>query len=255
MGILEGRTAIVMGASSGVGYGCALKFAEEGANVIAAARRVGRLDTLVTEASDRGFTGRIVPVGCDVTTEADLDTVVARAASEFGSIDILACIAQGGMEHQTFLMETTAADCHRYYDGGPLYTMLLIQKVLPYMKEQHYGRIITCASGAAVVPAVGYTAYAMAKGAIMALTRVTAKELGKFGIVTNCFLPVIENELYGQDAQSAEAREMMNKVSPVGYVGTAYEDAAPIVAFMASEGAHYMNGQFIAVCGGIQIIA
>lgn len=95
----------------------------------------------------------------------------------------------------------------------------------------------------------------MAKGAIVALTRVTAKELGQYGILTNCFLPVIMNELYGQDEQGAAALQMSAKAIPVGYIGKAYEDAGPIVAFMASEGAHYMNGQFIAVCGGTQIIA
>lgn len=255
MGMLEGRSAILVGASSGVGYGCALKFAEEGADMIAAARRVDRLEGLAVEASERGFRGRIIPVACDAANEPDLDAVVEAAVTEFGKIDILACIAQGGMEHQTFLLDTTADDARVFYETGPLYTMRLIQKVVPHMKERGYGRIITTASGAAVMPAIGYKAYAMAKGAIMALTRIAAKELGGYGIVTNRFLPVIKNELFGQDPQSAAALEIVKKTIPVGYIGEAYEDAGPVVTFMASEGAHYMNGQFIGVCGGLQILA
>lgn len=255
MGILQGRSAIVVGASSGVGYGCALKFAEEGADVIASARRVDRLENLAADAAERGFSGRIVPVACDVADESDLDAVVARAISEFGQIDILACIAQGGMEHQTYLMDTTAADVRTFNETGPLYTMLLIQKVVPFMKKRNYGRIITTASGAAVSAPLGYTAYAMAKGSIMALTRVAAKELGRFGMVTNCIVPVIQNDLFGQDAQSTRDLQMVLQMMPVGYMGKAYEDAGPIVAFLASEGAHYLNGQFIGVDGGLQLLA
>ncbi len=254
MGLLEGRSAILPGASSGVGYGCALRFAEEGANVIAAARRVERLEKLRDDAASRGFPGKIVPVACDILKEADLDQLVEKCLSEFGKIDILACIAQAGMTDQHYIMDTTKENAQEFYLGGPIYTMHLIQKCIPHMKEKHYGRIITCASGAAVSPTPGFTGYGMAKAAIVDLTRLAAKEFGQFGVVTNCFLPVIKNDLFGIDPQSAAALEQLKRMIPVGYLGDAYEDCSPIVAFMASEGAHYMNGQFISICGGTSII-
>ncbi len=253
MGILEGRAAIVVGASSGVGYGCALRFAEEGANVLACARRLDRLEKLAREAA--GMDGRIVPMKCDVSKEEDLDNVVKRTISEFGRVDILACIAQGGMDHPTHLLDATPELALESYITGPLYTMLLIQKCFPYMKEQHYGRIITCASASAVSGTPGFASYAMAKGAIMALTRFAAKELGRYGITVNCFLPVIRGESFDSSPQGQAAAEQIAKISPLGYFGDAYKDCSPIVAFMASEGAHYMNGQFISICGGISIIA
>ncbi|HVW47739.1 MAG TPA: SDR family oxidoreductase, partial [Solirubrobacterales bacterium] len=226
MGILDGRKAIVVGASSGVGYGCALRFAEEGAEVLACARRLDRLEGLAADAAGRGFPGKITAMTCDVTVEEDIDRVVSHTREELGRIDILACIAQGGMRHQTYLMETTAEDAFEYYTGGPLYTLRFMQKVFPVMKEQHYGRIITCASHGAVTGQPGFTAYDMAKGAIMALTRIAAHEWAKEGIVTNCFLPVVQNELYGQDPQSTAAREQLEEIIPVGYFGKAYEDAS-----------------------------
>ena len=253
MGILEGRTAIVVGASSGVGYGCALCFAEEGANVLACARRLDRLEKLAKEAA--GMDGRIVPMTCDVSKEEDLDKVVKKTISEFGKVEILACIAQGGLEHPTALLEATTELAVESYITGPVYTMLLIQKCLPYMKEQHYGRIITCASAAAVTGVPGYASYAMAKGAIMALTRFASRELGQYGITVNCFLPVIKTEAFDFSPQGREAAELICAVSPLGYFGDAYKDCGPIVAFMASEGSQYMNGQFIGIDGGITVLA
>lgn len=255
MGILDNRKAILLGASSGVGYGCALRFAEEGADVIAGARRLDKLEALAEDAKKRGFPGKIIPVECDVAKEEDLDNVISTIVKLYGRIDILACIAQGGLYQQTYFMDTTPELANIYYQTGPIYTMLMIQKCMPYFEKQHYGRVITCASGSAVSGTIGFTGYAMAKAAIMTLTRKSAKEFGKYGVVTNCFLPVIKNDVFGTDAQSVEAEKAVLAHVPVGYMGDAYEDCGPVVAFMASEGARYMNGQFIGVCGGLQVLA
>lgn len=255
MGILDGRTAIIVGASSGVGYGAALRFAEEGANVIAAARRFDLLEKLAADVAERGFSGRVVPVECDITSEASMDATVARTVQEFGRIDILAAIAQGGLGKQTFLMETSVEDAMNSYATGPVYTMQMMQKCFPYMKEQGYGRIITCSSGSAVSSTTGFTAYAMAKAAVMALTRKAAKEWGQYGITTNCLFPVTKSEHFGKDPQSAAALAQIEATSPVGYMGEPYEDASPIVAFLASEGSRYLNGAMVGADGGLQVLA
>ncbi|MDR1320587.1 MAG: SDR family oxidoreductase [Gracilibacteraceae bacterium] len=255
MGILENRKAILVGASSGVGYGCALRFAEEGADVVVGARRLEKLEALVDDAKQRGFAGKIIPVECDVANEADLDKIINKTVELFGRIDILACIAQGGLYQQTYFMDTTPELANIYYQTGPIYTMLMIQKCMPYFEKQHYGRIITCASGSGVSNTPGFTGYAMAKAAIMAITRKASKEFGKLGVVTNCFLPVIKNDVFGTDEQSKIAEKATLAASPVGFMGDAYEHCSPVVAFMASEGAGYMNGQFIGVCGGLQMLA
>jgi len=254
MGILEGRKAIVVGASSGAGYGTALRFAQEGADVVIAARRLDRLEALKKEAEKRGFSGKMFPVSCDILKETDLDRVVKTCVEQFKGIDILACIAQAGLFDQRFTMDTTPDNALEFFNGGPVYTMLMIQKCMPYFKEQNYGRIITCASGAGVSAVPGFTGYSMAKAAIVALTRLCAKEFGPYGVVTNCFLPVTKADSFDAGDQSREALEMVLKMMPVGYMGDPYEDLSPVLAFLASEGAHYLNGQFLAVDGGLSSI-
>ena len=253
MGILDGRTALVVGANSGIGYGCALRFAEEGANVLACDWRHDGLEKLAKQAGS--LKGKLVTMNCDVSKREDLDRVVEKTIAEFGKVEILACIAQGGMEHPTNLIDATPELALESYITGPLYTLLLMQKCFPYMKEQHYGRVITTASGAAVSGVSGFASYGMAKAAIMSLTRIAAKEWGQFGITTNCFLPVIKGKNFDASPEGRAAAEQMAKISPVGYFGEAYEDCSPILAFMASEGSHYMNGQMIGICGGIQTLA
>ena len=255
MGILTGRTTLLIGASSGVGYGCGLDFAREGATVIAAARRLEKLEGLAKDAQDRGFEGKVYPITCDVANEEDLDKVVAYTIDNFKKIDALVCIAQGGLNHQTYLLDATEAEALDFYRTGPIYTMKLMQKCHPYMKEQHYGRIITCASGSAVSSTTGFDLYAMCKAAMMTLTRKAAQEFGPDGIVTNCILPVIKNDIFGQDEQSTEALARIQAGSPVRRLGDAYEDGAPMVSFLASDGARYINGQMIGICGGIQVLA
>ena len=171
MGILEGRAAIIVGASSGVGYGAALRFAEEGANIIACARRTARLEELKEDAAKRGFPGMIIPVTCDITKEEDLDKVVTTCKENFGKVELLACIAQGALNDQRDFEQTDADNLRAFFEGGPVYTLQLIQKCLPYMKEQHFGRILTCASGAGLIYTPHTAAYGMAKAAIINMTK------------------------------------------------------------------------------------
>ncbi|MEE8807665.1 MAG: SDR family oxidoreductase [Lactimicrobium sp.] len=252
MGILENRTAIIIGASSGVGYGTALRYAKEGANVIAGARRLNKLEELANDAEKRGFTGKITPVKCDVDTEGDLDRILDAAVSAYGTVDILACIAQGALNDQRDFEHTDAANVRAFMEGGPVYTLEMIQKCLPYMKKQHYGRILTCASGAGIRYTPNTCAYGMAKAAIISLTKTAAMELGKYGITTNCFLPVATNQ-YFENGSSAAAIpvNIMNALAPTGVFGKPYEDVSPLLAFLASEQGSYINGQIIEIDGGM----
>ena len=251
MGILDGRSAIIIGASSGVGYGAALRFSQEGAHVIAGARRLNKLEELRDDCAKRGFPGKVTPVQCDINKEEDLDKIVKACVDECGQIDILACIAQGGLGDMHSFEETTFDNLLELFVGGPGYTLQVIQKCLPYMKEKHYGRIITCASGAGERYTPHACAYGAAKAAIINLTRTCAMELAQYGITTNCFLPVITNDFFEQGSNDAAIPvEIMNALSPVGRLGGAYKDGSPMVAFLASEDAGYINGQIISICGG-----
>lgn len=248
MGILKGKTAIITGASSGVGYGCALRFAEEGANVVACARRMENLEKLCAEAS--GLEGKIISQRCDISVEADLDAAVQKAVDTFGTVHILANIAQGGLGMSSPLSETTVDECMTYYMTGPIASMKLMQKCFPYMKAQHYGRIINCSSEAASKALNGFTAYGMCKAAVEALTRNAAQEWAQYGITTNVFMPFIKTE---NTEKSERGRKMAERVAAFNQTrrfGTAYEDCSPMVAFLVSEGAGYINGEAINISGG-----
>lgn len=252
MGMLDGRKAIIIGASSGVGYGCALRFAQEGADVIAGARRMEKLEGLVQDAKDRGFPGEITPVVCDINKEEDLDNIVKACVDKYGRIDILAPIAQGGLFDQQGIEQTDLDLLMLFYKTGPGYTLQIIQKCMPYFKKQHYGRILTCGSGAGVQYTEHACAYGMAKAAIINLTRVSAHEYGKYGVTTNCFLPVCTSDAF-VDPNSPGGKKylaMMEDAIPIHHFGEAYEDVSPLLAFLASEQAGYVNGQVISICGG-----
>lgn len=114
-------------------------------------------------------------VAGSVADESHIDDVITAATNTFGHIDVLANIAQGGMDEHTYLRrETAAGAAERAYRTGPLQPLLFTQKALTFMQEQRYGRIINTASASAVFGIPGYTAYEMAKGAVMALTRTAS---------------------------------------------------------------------------------
>jgi NAD(P)-dependent dehydrogenase (short-subunit alcohol dehydrogenase family) len=242
MGILEGRVAIVTGASSGVGRGAALRMAEEGATVVGCARRLDRLEEFVREAEAKG--GKALAIQFDAAIDDDIKRVVSTTAETFGRIDILANIAQGEMGKGTPLIEATRQGALDVYITGPVQYMRFMQECFPYMKEQGYGRIINTASSSSLLGLPGYAAYELAKEAAMALTRIASQEWGHYGIVTNTILPSIHSH------PDQPPHPGLLQGHPLGRAGLPYEDAGPIIAFLASEGAGYLNGQPISIDGG-----
>lgn len=253
MGILQNRVAIVTGASSGAGHGSALRFAEEGATVVATARRKDRLDALVAEITAKG--GKAIAVVCDVFNEDDIEKVVQTTISEFGKVDILANIAQGALDQQAYVHEVTRQNAFDAYIGGPLQSVFFMQKCFPHMKERQYGRIINCGSQSALMGLPGFASYQMAKAAVQALTRTASQEWAQYGITTNCVLPAHWSDAFANSPQGIAAGNAAAESSPMGRLGQPYEDVSPMIAFLASEGAGYINGQSIAIDGGCRLIA
>lgn len=253
MGILQDRVAIVTGASSGVGRAAAVQFAREGADVVICARRLDRLAEVVAEIAPLGR--KAVAVACDVSRADDITAVVERTIAEFGKVDILANIAHGWLEHPGYLAETTSEQALGSYVTGPLQSMLFMQACFPHMKARGYGRILNTASHSALNGTPGFTAYEMAKGAVMALTRNASQEWGQYGIVTNTFLPIVKTDPFEFSDQGRAAAERFVEACPLKFFGLPDRDCAPILAFMASEAAGYLNGQAIGIDGGKNLIA
>jgi NAD(P)-dependent dehydrogenase (short-subunit alcohol dehydrogenase family) len=117
------------------------------------------------------------------------------------------------------------------------------------MKEQRYGRIINTSSGAWLLGSPDYVAYGMAKAAVEALTRHASQDWGKYGIVTNTIYPIVQNPEH--EKEHPEMAKALAQRIPVRRHGTAYDDLSPVVAFLVSEGAGYVNGQSIGINGGM----
>jgi len=253
MGILEGRVAIVTGASSGAGHGTARRFAEEGAIVVATARRKDRLDALVKDIEANG--GQALAIACDIYNRDEIHNVVDTTIAKFGKVDILANIGQGGLDQQTYLMEVTEANALNAFEGGPMQTLWFMQRCFPHMKERNYGRIINCGSQSALMGLPGFTAYQMGKAAIQALTRTASQEWAQYGIVTNIVLPAHWSDAFSLSPQGMEAANAAAASSPMKRLGLPYEDVSPLITFLASEGAGYINGQTIGIDGANRLIA
>ena len=243
---LEGRVAIVTGASSGVGRGVAKVLAENGARVCVCARRMEKLEELTAEVRAAG--GDMFPVVCDVTDPAQIHDVVEQCVAHYGGVDILANIAQGAMLYRP-LLELDEEYTLLAFKSGALATLNFMKECFPYLKESGHGRIINTASAAGYDGNEGFGAYGMAKEAIRAITRTAANEWGRYGITVNVFLPIITTETFRET--QPEALKALETKSALKRVGTTEEDCAPLIVFLASDEGSYLTGQSFMVDGGI----
>jgi NAD(P)-dependent dehydrogenase (short-subunit alcohol dehydrogenase family) len=150
------------------------------------------------------------------------------------------------------MMNTTTESLLDSFRTGPLQSMLFMQKCFPHMKEQGYGRIVNTSSHAYLAGAPGLVAYGIAKAAVAALTRHASQDWGQYGIVTNTFFPLVVNPKW--EASHPDMVDVITQRIPVRRHGTPYEDLSPVIAFLVSESAGYLNGQSLAIDGGFQLL-
>lgn len=248
---LKGKTAIVSGASQGIGKALALALAKEGANVVVSARQVEKLQSLAQEINEQ-TEGSAVAVKCDVLNKDDILAVVKTAADEYGGVDILFNIAQGAMSYRE-LLDCDEDFMHLAYNSGTLASFTFMKECYPYMKDKG-GKVINCCS-AAGMGAAGFGAYAAAKEGIRALTRTAAKEWGKNRINVNCFMPLAKGEGWADanDETGMSMEEMVTASVPLGYLASP-DEVASAVLFLALPESDYITGMTFAIDGGQYMI-
>lgn len=244
---LTGKVALVTGASSGMGYATAIALANQGADVIVAARRKDRLDELVAKITATGHKAVAAPM--DVTKRDQVDAAVSLAVTTFGKLDILVNNA-GVLDYSPFL-ELKEESWDKVIDTNLKGYFYAAQAAAREMAKTKWGRIINIASIASGGVGVGFPAishYCASKGGIIGFTEALAQELGPMGITVNAIGPGgIETEM--TTGTSADAKKAMTARLPIKRFGTSEEIAAAVVYF-ASEEAAYTTGATLYVDGG-----
>lgn len=219
MSILRDRVAIVTGASSGIGEACAFAFANKGARVVVAARRAARLDGLVERLAAAG--GEALAVATDVTDEASVERLFARAIERFGRVDVL--VNNAGIADSTPVDALELADWHRIIDTNLTSAFLCARSAIRIMKTQGHGRIINVGSISARVPRAESPAYTASKWGLDGLTRALAIDGRAHNIAVSVMHPgIVATELGGGAASSKPAELTANP-----------EDIADVIVHMA----------------------
>ena len=247
MASLEGKGALVTGASSGMGEGITKAMAAAGAKVAAVGRNEERLGRVLAEVEAGG--GQAFAIVRDLTEQGAPQAAVAEATERFGGLDILANVA--GIMELGPLGETPVESLERQFRTNVRAPFELTQAALPHLREAG-GTVVFVSSMAALAAFPESAAYTVTKGAIDALARQLAVELAPEGIRVNAIAPgeidtPMNTELY---AEHPEFVAEMKEFTPAGRLGEA-ADIASVAVFLASDMAGFVYGVSLAVDGGV----
>ena len=242
---LEGRVALVTGASQGIGHACARVLAREGATIAVAARNRQKLDELVAEITTAG--GKSAAFVMDVADEEQVKAGIKAAIAHFGKIDIL--VNNAGITRDQLVMRMKRSDWDSVLNTNLTSAYLCIQQVIGSMLKQRWGRIINITSVFGQMGQAGHANYAASKAGLIGLTMAMAREVASRNITCNAVAPgFIETSMTA--ALSEEFKQTAVKQIPLGRVGSP-EDVAAAVRFLASDEASYITGHVLNVNGGL----
>jgi len=249
MGKLEGKVAIVTGASKGIGASIARHLAGEGAAVVVnyASSKDGA-DRVVADITAKG--GRAIAVQADVARPADIDRLFAETARAFGRLDIL--VNNAGVYEWLPLEQITEAHFHRHFDLNVLGVLLASKEAVKHFGAGG-GSVINISSLASTAGLAGSAVYSATKAAVDSITRTLAAELGPRNIRVNAINPgMVETE--GARAGGfvdGDIRKELEARTPLGRIGQPH-DVAPAAVFLASEDAAWITGETLLIAGGIR---
>jgi NAD(P)-dependent dehydrogenase (short-subunit alcohol dehydrogenase family) len=255
---LDGRVALVTGASKGIGRAIALELARAGADLVVNAR--GRDDLERVAAEIRALGRRVAAVAADVATPAGAAELVARARAAFERIDVL--VNNAGKGAPKPLLELTDADWQASFELNLMSAVRLSLACVPIMRAQGGGRIVNISSRVGRQPDPYFAAYAAAKAALINFTKTLANAFSKDGILCNCVVPgLVRTEAVLEAAEKSAAatgktvdeifaETLRRRPIPAGRLGEP-DDVAGLVVFLASSRASWITGGTFTVDGGI----
>ena len=244
--LLDGKVALVTGASRGIGRAIALRLASEGAKVaINYAGNTAKAEAVKAEIEQNG--GEAILVQADVSDSASVDAMIAQVVEAFGQIDIL--VNNAGITRDGLMMRMKDEDFDAVINTnlkGVFYCTKVVSKL---MMKKRSGRIINMASVVGLMGNAGQTNYAAAKAGVIGFSKSAAKELASRGITVNMVAPgFIATDMTAE--MKDKAKEMTLAGIPLKRMGEP-EDVANAVLFLASDNASYITGQTINVDGGM----
>jgi 3-oxoacyl-[acyl-carrier protein] reductase len=241
---MEGRVALVTGASRGIGRAIALALARRGV-LVAAAARGANAEAIAGEIAASG--GRALAVAMDVTDTGSVETSVAGVLARFGRIDIL--VNNAGIARDQLLLRMKREDWDAVIGTNLTSAFTCVQAVLRPMVKQRSGRIINITSVVGQSGNAGQANYAASKAGLIGFTKALALEVASRGITVNAVAPgMIDTDM--TRAMSEAARQEWAERIPAKRLGTP-EDVAGAVVFLASDEASYITGHVLSVNGGM----
>lgn len=245
---LEGRVAVVTGASSGIGHRIARALSAAGAHVVLAARRAGPIEELADALPSA------VAVPTDVTDAAARTQLVEAALDAFGAIDVL--VNNAGVVNVVPAEDEDEGDFRRVVETNLVAPFALCRLVAPHMLTAGAGSIVNVASILGVVGTgkIPQASYAASKGGLVSLTRELAAQWARRGVRVNALAPGwFASEMTAPTLGAEQGRRFIERNTPMGRAGEPYElDGA--VVFLASDASSYMTGQVLVVDGGWTVV-
>lgn len=242
---LEGKVAVITGAASGIGRGTALRFAEEGADVMLADVNADELEETARQVRESGR--RVLTQPTDVRDRAQVERLVNRAVAELGGLDVM--VANAGVGSGTAFLEESDEQYDRIMDTNLRGVYLCGQAAARAMVARGVGgSIINIASTYSEVTAPRSSVYSASKGGVRMLTKGMAVELGEHGIRVNCIGPGWIRTGMNPLTDEARVARILEGV-PLGRIGTP-RDVAGAALFLASDDAAYVTGIIVFVDGG-----
>ena len=241
---LNGKIAIVTGASQGIGETIAIEMAKSGANVFCLARNKNALDSTINKIISNG--DKASAYSCDISDNEQFNNIVTDIFKEYGSIDIL--VNNAGITNDTLLMRMSDDQWDSVLNINLKGSFTCTRSVIKYMMKKKAGRIINITSIVGLTGNAGQANYAASKAGLIGMTKSIAKEVASRGITANCVAPGwIETAMTEQ--LSDDVKNKFLSQIPTGKIGYP-KDIANTVIFLASKEAEYITGQTITVDGG-----
>lgn len=243
--MLEGKVALVTGASRGIGRAIADALGAQGATVVGTATSESGADAISRRFEDAGIRG--CGMCLDVGDDASVDAVVKAVSENYGTVSIL--VNNAGITRDNLLMRMKGEEWDRVLDTNLTSVYRVCKACLRAMMKAKAGRIINIASVVGASGNAGQTNYAAAKAGMFGFTKSLAQEVGSRGITVNAVAPGFIDTDMTRELPDAQREALLNAI-PLGRLGEP-EEIASVVAFLASDAAAYITGETIHVNGGM----